>query len=360
MKKQEFGLLISLVLIFMISCNTVDTEISWKQGLPNSKSIEKDLVLIKFYGDDCSHCINLDKKTLSQPQIIKLINKQFDCYKVNTWKKENSEIRLKHRVWTEPVMIFKNRNGEEIDRIVGFIDATKLNQELERISEGHDTYFSLRKQHLTDPENQEILYQLALKETNIGRSGDSSSQVLWLKLMDISAPNTFSYDIARFNYYTGILWKNEQPDSLIETLNSIKDYDFKLDGFKSITDFYNYKKDSDNELLHYRYNTDYLLKHNEIFDTQKRDDYLSSYAWRMTEMNQYLEDALFKIDFVLSKLTDDIDNQKVAELLDTKSEILWKLGRNNEAIHLVDDCIKLLPDNEYLQEKKNKISQELI
>lgn len=316
-------------------------------------------MLIKFYGDNCSYCVKLDKTTLKDSAIINLISKDFDCYKVNTWKKENSEIRLKHRIWTEPVIIFKNANGEEIDRIVGYVDSEKLLQELNNVTSGKDTYLSIKKQYESDSINQELLLKYAEKETNIGRAGDEASQKLWYRLIGLTSKGCYEHYYARFRYYTGVLWKDENPDSLISVLAAPNTYDFKIDGFKSIIDFFNYKKETVNTKFYSKQYSDYLFENREVYKSDKMNSFLDTYSWLMTECNENLDNALIKIDYVLLNISADFDSTKRAGLLDTKSQVLWSLNRNEEALQIVDECIELLPDNEYLKEKKDKIEQEI-
>jgi len=54
-------------------------------------------------------------------------------------------------------------------------------------------------------------------------------------------------------------------------------------------------------------------------------------------------------------LPDNTVALDLAGKLDTQSEVLWKLNRNVDALMIVDRCIKLLPDNDYLKEKRQKI-----
>ena len=79
---------------------------------------------------------------------------------------------------------------------------------------------------------------------------------------------------------------------------------------------------------------------------------LNSYAWRMTEINMNLEDALIKVNRAII-LTED-EKQRQANIIDTKAEIEWKLGRINDAIRTIEEAILLVPDNDYFTEQKNK------
>ena len=80
---------------------------------------------------------------------------------------------------------------------------------------------------------------------------------------------------------------------------------------------------------------------------------LNSYAWRMTELELNLEDALTKIRRAVD-LAREEGAETLAQLWDTEAEVLWKLGHVEEAVMLIERCITLQPDDSYYQEQKAK------
>ena len=83
-------------------------------------------------------------------------------------------------------------------------------------------------------------------------------------------------------------------------------------------------------------------------------DILNGYAWRMTEINQNLDSALNKVNLALSLM--DKEAQGLANIIDTKAEVLWKLGRIDEAIKTIDEAIAIDPESDYYQSQKEKFS----
>ena len=79
---------------------------------------------------------------------------------------------------------------------------------------------------------------------------------------------------------------------------------------------------------------------------------LNSYAWRMSELELNLDNALNKIDRAIVLSVND--KKKQANILDTKAEVLWKLGNSEEAIKTIEMAIQLNPDNDYFIEQKDK------
>ena len=85
--------------------------------------------------------------------------------------------------------------------------------------------------------------------------------------------------------------------------------------------------------------------------------FLNQYSWRMSELNINLNDALEKVEYALEIFNENdigIDN-----IIDTKAELLWKLGMKDKAIDEIQNAIKIDPDNQYYKKQKNKFLQEV-
>ena len=72
----------------------------------------------------------------------------------------------------------------------------------------------------------------------------------------------------------------------------------------------------------------------------------------MTEINQNLDLALEKANLALTLLEKDA--QGIANIIDTKAEVLWKLGKIDEAIQTIQEALMIDPNNEYFQIQKEK------
>ena len=72
----------------------------------------------------------------------------------------------------------------------------------------------------------------------------------------------------------------------------------------------------------------------------------------MTEINENLELALVQINLALNLLQDNEDGY--ANIIDTKAEILWKLGQSDEAIKWIDKAIDIDSASQYYKKQKEK------
>jgi tetratricopeptide (TPR) repeat protein len=93
--------------------------------------------------------------------------------------------------------------------------------------------------------------------------------------------------------------------------------------------------------------------YNQYIDRFSNDPFfLNQYAWRMTELNIDLNNALQKINLSLSSIENNDKNK--AMINDTKAEIYWKLGQVDKAIITINESISIDPSNEYYISQKNK------
>jgi tetratricopeptide (TPR) repeat protein len=109
-------------------------------------------------------------------------------------------------------------------------------------------------------------------------------------------------------------------------------------------------------ISYYRLNDDSINESNifkefsDIFNDNP--SILNQYAWRMTELGKNLNDALNKSNQAIALSDNNLSLQ--AYIIDTKAEILWMLGRVDEAIIAIDLAIDINPDDEYLIEQRYK------
>tara|TARA_B110000467_G_C18286337_1_gene461844 strand:+ start:776 stop:1414 length:639 start_codon:yes stop_codon:yes gene_type:complete len=108
---------------------------------------------------------------------------------------------------------------------------------------------------------------------------------------------------------------------------------------------------------YYKINKDTLLEVNtykKMLDLfSDKPSFLNSYSWRMTELNTNLTDALVQVNIALSHVIDKDKNY--AQILDTKAEVLWKLGLFENAIKVIEEAIDIDGDSEYYKDQKKKI-----
>ena len=140
--------------------------------------------------------------------------------------------------------------------------------------------------------------------------------------------------------------KNNDSSQLENYINEYPDSPFKKDAINRLLRHFKDKNLTVREIS-------YFEKYIEIFS----DDpwFLNQFSWRMTELNQNLELALEKTNHALNIIDGAADG--IANIIDTKAEVLWKMGRADEAVETINEAILLDPENEYYHNQKNKFEE---
>ena len=182
------------------------------------------------------------------------------------------------------------------------------------------------------------------------------SNLSYLKFLKNSGVNNFLQNLPNKYYQTSSKYYSHNTSKLpnnikdISSLTQLENYintyadsPFLKDAVKTILSYYQNKGLQDKEIS-------YLTNFVEKFS----DDpwFLNQFSWRMTELNTHLDLALEKINQALNII--DKDTNGIANIIDTKAEVLWKLGEIDDAIKTIDEAILLDPENEYYLNQKEK------
>lgn len=99
------------------------TEEDYQNALANNEKM-----IIDFYADWCIPCKELDALTFSDPAVIDEMN-DFTAFKIDmtkTMSERTEKIRKKFDIVGMPTVLIINSQGEEIERLTGFVDADQF------------------------------------------------------------------------------------------------------------------------------------------------------------------------------------------------------------------------------------------
>ena len=85
---------------------------------------------------------------------------------------------------------------------------------------------------------------------------------------------------------------------------------------------------------------------------------LNSFAWRMSQLEKELKLALELSRIAINLTLEDPIQQ--AMIIDTEAEILWKMGKNEEAILVIEKAIKISPKDNYYKSQKEKFEDTIL
>ena len=377
MKKFKNLLPIFISALLFISCDDRATYTWNKDSLDNIINENDDkMILVDFETDWCVWCDRLDEDTYSDNRIIEFAEQSLISIKIDAEKKDGPDQKKKYRVRGYPTILLLDPSGNELDRIVGYRPPEEFLNELIRIKKGENTLADLLAKHKSKVEHNPTELSLARKYIslnypdsakkhldNIYNYQNKKSQldfsiVFKLSQMYDQVGNVErSIDILEHivdggidssdtAYFYGILFrskKNNDIDELYQYVSFSENVERNKQSYWQIIRMLK-KQNKDPEL-----EAECYLKVIDLYDSDYKylASLLNSFAWRMTELEKNLDIALEKINLALT-YGEDI------KMLDTKAELLWKTGMTNEAVQIIDKCIKLDPDKKYYKDQKNK------
>jgi thioredoxin-related protein len=107
-------------------------------------------VMIEFYAEWCNWCRRLETDTFSVPEVRSelqaLVSMKLDA------EKEGAELADRFEVDSYPTLIFLDSNGNEMDRILGYLPPNAFLRRVQRIRKG-DTFLACLRQLEEDPGN---------------------------------------------------------------------------------------------------------------------------------------------------------------------------------------------------------------
>ncbi len=135
------GALMIAIAIFFWNTGRLKS-IEW-QSYPGSENIPKQASVLYFSASWCIPCLELDRRTFTDPRVIAKIS-AMPHFKIDltSYESESSQVlREKYRIAGVPTLIFLDSSGQEFgsERVVGFVDAENLLGRIDRIASGNST-----------------------------------------------------------------------------------------------------------------------------------------------------------------------------------------------------------------------------
>ena len=285
----------------------------------------------------------LDALTFQDTDLISLAKENFVSLKIDAESDYGKELFNQFQGAGYPLIVFLDNNGIELDRFYGYLPAYEFIMKMENIISGKNTFTYYLDEYNKNNHTAEILKPLADKYKDKGNNDIALD--LYKQLIVSSNISKEDYKIAEYNIASLSLEKNQTDYMITYLKENQEDSSFE----NGVYDLINYYKSNQMEEDEFAIYLKYLPLLNQSYN------FLNSYAWRMSELNKNLEDAIDKVDMALILIGKD--HQAYANILDTKAEILWKKGNIKEAISTIEEALEIDPENEYYNSQKQKISK---
>ena len=376
-KSTNKVLVLSLLFLVILSCS-INNDYPWTNiALDEIINNNTDkLVLVDFETEWCVWCDRLDTDTYTDQRVIEFAKKNLISKKIDAEKNNGPQQKKKYRVKGYPTILLLDSEGNEIDRIIGYRPPEEFFNELNRIKNRENTLSDLITRYKQSINNSSVkidlaekyilmnlpdsarslldnIYSYQKKKHQLDFSVSFNLSQLYYKIRSLDRSieildqivesGVDSSDIA---YFFRILYKSKRSsdiDALLEYAELSENIDRKQKSYWQIIRILKkYKREPDLEAELY-------LKVIDLYtsDYKYLPSLLNSFAWRMTELEKNLDNALVKINKAL-EYGEDI------KILDTKAEVLWKLNRSEEAVEIIEKCILSDPQNKYYKDQKKK------
>lgn len=338
MNKNSF---IFLSLLLLLGCNK--ESVNWFPGTFEEALVhsynENKIIMIDFYTDWWYACNLLDVNTFNTNNVSDFLNKNFINLKIDAETKIGQKLFSEFSGTAYPLILFLDKDKKELDRFYGFYEPEDFLNKIKLILEGKYTFPNLLKQFEAGDQSSETLSKLAKKYADRGENDKAIN--LYQLLLQSKNVSFEAYHESKYYIVSQKLW-TEGVDPLKIYLTKNSDSPFFKDGVNQLLAFYK-NTDTKKELIYYEKYLNMFL-----------DDpwFLNQYAWRMAELNENLNNALDKVNMALTLLANT--EKGYANIIDTKAELLWKMGKKNDAVIVINDAIVLEPENEYYQIQKDK------
>jgi|GEM_PF-896121 len=129
-----------------------DRSIPYRGILEKARELERP-VMIDLFTDWCSWCDKLDSETYADPAVAAFMTQNFVNFKINAELGEGPSLAKRLKVIGYPFIVFVDGKGNEIDWIIGFVDAEKFLATAKKIVAGADTYADFKARYEADPQD---------------------------------------------------------------------------------------------------------------------------------------------------------------------------------------------------------------
>ena len=265
----------------------------------------------------------------------------FISLKYNANEEIGNQYFKQYNCQSVPHMLFLDSEGNEMDRIIGFLPPTEYLMRIEDIVHKRNTLNDYLTRYKKGEISANIIAAIAMKYED-RKENDKAIEFYSILIRDYPNPSSEYYKQGKF-FLASHEFISGNENALRFYVSNNPDSPFCFDAYRKMVYHYANSEQREKELSTY----------SEMLSLFPDDPgALNSYAWRMAEIETNLEDALEKVRKAVVITADDPDRQ--AGIIDTEAEVLWKMNRFNEAIEAIERSISIDPENQYYKDQKKK------
>ncbi|MCC6866575.1 MAG: thioredoxin fold domain-containing protein [Ignavibacteria bacterium] len=354
MKKSVF-----LTALFIILSSSAYSQVDFKKGsvsdvLAMAKE-QKKLVMVDVMTDWCKWCIELDNKVYAKKDVYEFANANQINYKIDAEKGEGIDFAKKYKIAGFPSILFLDGEGNEIDRIYGYVPAKDFLEMMKDYNKGVNTFTYLKSEVEKNP--TDIDASLKLADKYLMYSENDKAKELLKKIIDMDGSNASGKtDDAKFR----LISFSEKDEKINELKAFIKDNpasDQLKDANITLAETYFYEM---NDLE----NSEQVFKN--LLSNYPGDEFVnSSYGTFMNQRAMGLadkgtgeEDYKKGLSFIKTALDYVSGSVNEGSSYYIQSKLYYNLKDYSKANESIDKAIKIF-DRKLYREQKDKIEKQL-
>jgi thioredoxin-related protein/Flp pilus assembly protein TadD len=290
---------------------------------------EKKPVMIDFITDWCRWCDTLDARTYSDADVASFINGELVAIKIDAEKGEGIDIARRYGVAAYPTILFVKPDGEEIDRILGYVAAQPFLQTVTDYMNGVNTIGSLRAGLEKNPDDGTLHYAIASKYMD--RNNEATAAGHFRRVLELDPGNELGHnEEAQFNVAMASFKADKDAAPMITFMASYPNSTLNRQALQTLWRTYVKAGDGENGRKHFG---EYLQKWPADAGA------MNSYAWICAEQRINLDHASDVARQAVGLARKDSEK---ASYLDTYATVEFVRGNVDEAISLEQQAMEIL------------------
>lgn len=353
MKKAAF-----LIALFFIS-STAFSQIDFQKGsvaevLAMAKAQNK-LVMVDVMTDWCKWCIELDNKVYAKKDISDFANSNQINYKIDAEKGEGIDFAKKYKIQGFPSILFLDGDGNEVDRVYGYVPAKDFMEMMQDYNKGINTFSYLKSEVEKNPSNIEASLKLADKYSMYSET-DKAKELL-NKIVEMDGSNAGGKtDDAKFRLVL-FTEKEEKAKQLEAFIKDNPSSDQLKDAYVALSETYYY--DLSDMPTSEKWFKETLNKFpNDESVGSSYGQYMNQVAVGFADKGTGPEDYNKGLSFIQTALQYVAGSVNEASSYYIQSKLYYNLKDYSKALESVDKALKIF-DRKLYRDHKVKVEQQL-
>jgi thioredoxin-related protein len=320
-----FGLLLAFVCAAQAEVHFQDITFDQAKAIAAK---EHKAIMVDFYTTWCVWCKTLDKNTYSDENVGKITDAKFISVKIDAEKGEGIALAKASKVSGYPTIVFFDQDGNEIDRVVGYEDAARFARSLEVAAAGGAKAI-VNEVEGPNPTTDAKKWMVA---ANYYAQQNQNTKALaaFQKVLALDPDNKLGQN-AEATYGVGFLSTGDEQIKTLEAAMSQYPDEVDADQANMILLRHDFQSKHPEEAG--RRMDQWAMKHPRDAQT------FNYFAWTAAEKGVLLDQAE---DYAKRAVILSTSAQDKASVMDTRAEVLFKMGKASEASEVESSALALL------------------